>query len=203
MRLNWRFKRKVTLSINSLVFTTFSTAGREVAAEVFLTMSISVCKRQTKIMWFLWFTSLSESILHSKINCITFSFSIGLLLPPAYSTWSEIARAFCISWSARSLIFPWPIVYDRSLCRKYSVLFSNCSDAFLSPPDTRFGESADVGKVFIGLLATSLEEDHSSSALPRLTLPKIGSSLLQNHHLWGYWVRWIEYKWKRKIIKEN
>lgn len=72
---------------------------------------------------------------------------------------------------------------DWSSCCKYSVLISNCSEECLSSPDPKIGESSDIGKFFWGLLATSLEVDHGSSALPIFARPKTGSSLLQNHHL--------------------
>lgn len=72
---------------------------------------------------------------------------------------------------------------DSSSFWAYSVLISNFSDALLSAPDVKLGESEDTGKALIGLVVASLEEDHSSSVLPRLAWPNMESSLLQNNHL--------------------
>lgn len=112
------------------------------------------------------------------MNFITWSFSKDVLLTPAYSTWSRVECVLCRSW-AGSFNFPLLRVSDLLPCCSNSDLTTTCSDVLFSAPNSKFGWSSDKGKDFIGLLVTSLEEDHSS-AVPRLTLPNIGSSLLQN-----------------------
>lgn len=66
--------------------------------------------------------------------------------------------------------------------------FSWCSISVLISNPRSPGSNID-GSCFDGLLDTFLEEVHNSSVPLRLPSPNVGTSLLQNHHLWGYCVR--------------
>lgn len=139
------------------------------------------------------------------MNFITWSFSKDVLLTPAYSTWSRVECVLCRSW-AGSFNFALLRVSDLLPCCSNSDLTTTCSDVLFSAPNSKFGWSSDKGKDFIGLLVTSLEEDHSS-AVPRLTLPNIGSSLLQNITCEDiesdgiHWKHYCKTKKKKKVIQ--
>lgn len=136
-------------------------------------------------------------INHYFDMCNTRSFAIAPAALP--STLLKIALPVCNLSNPASPICPLPRVDNCSFCLKYSefLLLS------ISIPDSKFRDSK-VGNSFIGLLGTSFEEDHSSSGSLRLTWPNIGSSLLQNCHLWGYAIQWISLvREKRATIGTN
>lgn len=125
--------------------------------------------------------------------CNTRSFATVKFISP--STFVKIALPVCSPSGPASLLRLLGTVDISSFCFEYSgfLIFT------VSTPESKFRDST-VGNSFIWLLCKSFEEDHSSPASLRLTWPNIGSSLLQNCHLWGYAVQWIPLVREKRII---